>query len=200
MARSGPEMGSKMAIWMDRKFRDDIHKRDNWRCRMCGLGLGREATDAVPVLGKIKAIAGEGLYGKARTFEINHQPENLMTLCLPCQKKNTARLSAERIHGIKRLKVDGRTYERILKESVKRGFDLEKMLIVWMDTLAVPGLSGITGDIYLADGTRRGKDEVRKPWTLEQKPRPEADRGTVGVEPGEIVSEPIDNTQGQAER
>lgn len=162
-----------MAIWMDKAFRDAIHKRDNWACRVCGLPVGRGSDDAVPVLGKIKAIPGEGIYGKARLFEANHQPENLMTLCIPCQKKNTSRLAAERVHGNRKMPLDGRTYERLLNEAVRRNVDVETCLIMMMDKECLPGVSGITGAFYLKDGTIRPVGEGHASgWRLNQKPRP----------------------------
>jgi hypothetical protein len=181
-------MGSKMAVWMDGKFRDAIHKRDGWKCRICERDLGRGPHDALPVLGKVANLPGEGLWGKARTFDINHQPENLMTLCLPCQKKNTSRLIADRHHGVKRLRMDGRTHDRIVNEAIRRGVDVEAVLVQMLDDLKIPGESGITRSVYLPDGTIKpgtpGGGE-RKAWVLEQKPRPTADRGPVPVAPVE---------------
>jgi len=180
------EMGSKMGIWMDGKFRDKIHERDHWKCRMCGLKVGRGAEDASPVLGKLKALPGEGIYGKAKVFEINHQPENLMTLCLICQKKNTARLSSERVHGTRKMAMDGRTFERILNEALKRGLDVETCIVQWMDELSIPGESGITGIVYDKEGKIKDPAIKGPAWVLKQKERPAVDRGPV-QEPGPVV-------------
>ncbi len=159
-----------MGIWMDRKFRDELHARDHWECVLCGLRLGRGEGEAVPVLGKRQAIQGEGLYGKASLFEKNHQPENLMTLCLPCQKKNTSRLAAERAHGWKRIRVDGRTFQRILTAAVARNMDLETYITQVMDENRTPGISGITGLLFDSQGEIHTLND-QAGWILDQKPR-----------------------------
>lgn len=147
-----------MGIWMDYKFRDALHKRDGWRCRDCGRSLGRGPDDALPVLGKIKAVRGEGGYGKARLFDLNHQPENLKTLCIPCGKLNTSRLAAERAGSIRRIRMTGITHTRLLNESITRGVDIETLLIQFMDQLGVPGGERTTAVAELPSEITHGTD------------------------------------------
>lgn len=109
-----------MGVWMDRAFRDSLHERDGWKCRDCGRAVGRGPDDAPPTLGKIKAFQGEGMYGKARKFELNHQPDNLRTLCIPCNKMNISRLAWERAGNWKRVTLRGSTWDLLTKLAIKR--------------------------------------------------------------------------------